>query len=544
MTHFLHIKNNISKGKRKMRMNKTASSAWSIMALFAASMATSCSSDSFSEDGNSNGGEGKTVTLTAKVNDNDATTRVGMSKETDDAVSFYWHSSDAILVQTVSGSTYSDAKFTTETATGETSAEFTGTVESAETLGTYAVYPYSDKHSFTSATALTYNLPATYEYSTVESGIFSKTDGTNTTYRSTSTNIPMVGEITEDAIEFKHIGGLAVIRIDEMPAVSGTLTVTADQQLCGDFTISDLSADGAAMVTSTTTATDDNKTVTFSFSGAATGSAGVFCLPLATGSYSGMKITINYGETTQTVNYGNLYVARASVNAIPLYNHDGTVSKFSKIDGNVYTLNGQEFVDLGLPSGLLWATTNIGAEISADFGKYYAWGEVTAYGEAKDWGDYAIKTKYDFTAYKYGTSYSNQTKYNSTDGKKILEAEDDAATRNCGSGSRMPTYAEFNELVNASNCTWTWDESMTNSSNSAVTGHKVVSVNNGSSIFIPASGMYSSTSFTSNNGYYWSSQHYSSYFSYNLLQFGYDKSYQANANQRQFACSVRAVTEK
>ncbi len=525
----------------------TASNMVSIMALFAASMATSCSSDSLVADGNSGNGEGKTVTLTAKVNESDATTRVGMSKETDDAASFYWHSDDAILVQTVSGSTYSGAKFTTETATGETSAEFTGTVESGKSLGTYAVYPYSDKHSFTSATALTYNLPATYKYNKVESGIFSKTDGTNTTYRSTNTNIPMVGTIAENAIEFKHIGGLAVIRIDEMPATSGTLTVTADQQLCGDFTISDLSADGAAIATSTSATTTDNNTVTIMFGGATKNGIGVFYLPLATGSYSGLKITISYGTTMQTVNYGNLYVARASVNAIPLYNISGALCKWSAAGSDgTYTINGQKFVDLGL--SVLWATYNVGASKAEDYGGYYAWGEITAYGEATDWGAKGVKTDFSWTNYKFGdggTSSDNLTKYCKKDLKSAIEAEDDAATRNWGSGVKTPDKADFTELK--SNCNWEW------TTVNGVYGRKATSKvegYTGNSIFFPASGYYDGTAITSKGekGYYRETSLYDTSTYLYADVFFFKDSYSTNiynSNYRRcYGMPVRPVAEK
>ena len=518
-----------------MRMNKTASSAWSIMALFAASMATSCSSDSLVTDGSAGNVEGKSVTLTAKVDEGDATTRVGMNKEDGSEVSFYWHSSDAILVQTVSGSTYSGAEFTTETATGETSAEFTGTVESESTLGTYAVYPYSASHKFTSATALTYNLPATYTYNKVESGIFSKTDGTTTTYRSTSTNIPMVGTISENAIEFKHIGGLAVIRIGEMPVTEGTLTVTADQQLCGDFTISDLSATGAAIATSTSTATTDNKTVTITFGGATKNGVGVFYLPLATGSYSGLKIGFGDASNTYTVNYGDLTIARGDVAAIPVFYNNGNC--YAKdTDGN-YRIDGHTFIDLGL--SVLWAETNIGAESATDYGKYYAWGEVTACGENKDWDDYSVKTYYSWDDYKYGTS-SNITKYNGTDGLKTLEAGDDAAYVNWGSSCRMPTIDEFEELINSDNCTWTWDTDKK--------GHKVTSKKEGytdNSIFIPASGnYYDGSSHYQGTGLYWSSSLYQ-YGNYNAADLLFSSgSPSSSITSRYIGQTIRPVAKK
>jgi hypothetical protein len=142
---------------------------------------------------------------------------------------------------------------------------------------------------------------------------------------------------------------------------------------------------------------------------------------------------------------------------------------------NSKSINGHKFVDLWLPSGLLWAETNIGAETAADDGNYYAWGETTT------------KSNYSWSTYKYGTSSSDITKYNSTYGKKVLDLEDDAAYVNWGSSCRMPTTAECEELFNTNNCTWTWT-TMKNSSGSSVHGYKVTSKNNGNSIFLPASG--------------------------------------------------------
>ena len=512
-----------------MRMDKTTNSALALAALFAASVATSCSSDRFSEGENSGNGEGKSVTLTAKVNESDATTRVGMNKETDDAVSFYWHSNDAILVQTVNGSTCSGAKFTTETETGKDLAEFTGTVESGSSLGTYAVYPYSDKHSFTldeqsgtSKTVLTYNLPATYTYDKVESGIFSNTDGTSTTYRSTSTNMPMVGTITGNAIEFKHIGGLAVIRIDQMPAETGTLTVTANQQLCGNFTISDLSADDAAITTST--ATTDNKTVTFSFSGANTGGVGVFYLPLATGSYTNLTIKISYSAdantATQTIPYGSLNIACGEVVAIPLSTDiKGNLRHIVKNTDGTYTINGQTFVDLGL--SMLWAATNIGAATAYDDGKYFAWGETNA----KE-GNYTTGN------------------YTYTGNPTTLAAEDDAATANWGSACRMPTSTEFGELLD--NCNWTWED-MTNSANETIKCYKGVSKNNSNIICFPTSGYCydeSNQSDRGSRGFFWSSTRDDNTWAFGLcLDYNnYPKS--SYYIKRYYGCSVRPIAEK
>lgn len=140
---------------------------------------------------------------------------------------------------------------------------------------------------------------------------------------------------------------------------------------------------------------------------------------------------------------------------------------------NVKVINGHRFVDLGLPSGLLWAETNIGALCAADNGNYFAWGEVVP------------KTLYYWDNYKFGEGLS---KYNPSDGKTVLDKEDDAAYVNWGSSCRMPTIEEFSELTKSGTCTWSWT-SMTTSTGTSISGYKVISTKNGNSIFFPTSGL-------------------------------------------------------
>lgn len=143
------------------------------------------------------------------------------------------------------------------------------------------------------------------------------------------------------------------------------------------------------------------------------------------------------------------------------------------LGGGIYLINGHRFVDLGLPSGLLWAETNIGAETAEDDGVYYAYGETT------------LKSGYSWETYKYGKD--NMSKYNYSDGKTSLDKEDDVAYVNWGSPCRIPTDAQFGELLNSDNCTWQWT-SKTTSGGSSISGYVVASVKNGNSIFLPASG--------------------------------------------------------
>ena len=148
-------------------------------------------------------------------------------------------------------------------------------------------------------------------------------------------------------------------------------------------------------------------------------------------------------------------------------------------------------VDLGLPSGTLWADRNIGASSPEDCGDYFAW------------GDTSPKSVYDWNAYKYCrgtkktmTKYNYKRSYGKVDNKTTLEPDDDAATANWGSSWRMPTYEEHLEL--RKKCTWTW------TTQNGMKGYKVTGPN-GNSIFLPAAGLRndSGVSETGSYGYYW-----------------------------------------
>ena len=139
---------------------------------------------------------------------------------------------------------------------------------------------------------------------------------------------------------------------------------------------------------------------------------------------------------------------------------------------------GYEWVDLGLPSGLKWATCNVGASRPEDYGDYFAWGETRP------------KSEYSWSTYRWcNGSEKNLTKYctQSTRGKDgkvdnivTLDLSDDAAYVNMESAGRMPTYAEMIELI--TECTWTW------TNQKFVYGYRVSSKTNNNRIFLPAAG--------------------------------------------------------
>ena len=165
----------------------------------------------------------------------------------------------------------------------------------------------------------------------------------------------------------------------------------------------------------------------------------------------------------------------------------------------VVRLGGHDFVDLGLPSGTLWATCNVGATNPEDYGDYFAWGETTTK-DTYSWSTYSLCNG----AYNKLTKYCNNSSYGNngfTDTLTTLEANDDAATANWGSAWRMPTKEEFEELNN--NCTKTWTTQ--NGVNGALfTG------SNGKSVFLPAAGYYRGNELLTAGSlvHYWSSSLY------------------------------------
>ncbi len=163
-----------------------------------------------------------------------------------------------------------------------------------------------------------------------------------------------------------------------------------------------------------------------------------------------------------------------------------------------FSINGEEvghsYVDLGLESGIMWATYNIGAIEPTEYGDYYAWGETQT------------KKVYDWSTYKWSnddtdtslTKYCNLPYYGEVDNKLYLEASDDVTTVKLGSDWRMPTSEEFDELIE--NCQSIWCLHI------GVFGRKFIG-KNGNMIFLPASGFISGDEsyFKQESAYYFSS---------------------------------------
>ena len=177
----------------------------------------------------------------------------------------------------------------------------------------------------------------------------------------------------------------------------------------------------------------------------------------------------------------------------------GEDKSFTTLEGGGGGGTNYEYVDLGLPSGTLWATCNVGATTPEGYGDYFAWGETQP------------KSYYDWSTYRYcNGSYDQLTKYctNSyyghngfTDYLTVLQPTDDAATANWGSSWRMPTKEQWEELRYKTTSIWT--------SSNGVNGW-LFTASNGRNLFLPAAGYRWEGEFRSvgSYGHYWSSSLY------------------------------------
>ena len=201
------------------------------------------------------------------------------------------------------------------------------------------------------------------------------------------------------------------------------------------------------------------------------------------------------------------------------------------IDSVVYD---HEFVDLGLPSGLLWAACNLGANSPEDCGDYFAWGETEP------------KEMYDWKQYKYSSVCNDEyylTKYCTdpklgfngfVDSLMILEPIDDAVVANWGADWRMPTKEEYEELNQETTFTWI--------KVNGVEG-RLLTGPNGNSIFFPATGFYLDGEIICTGlGIYWSSSLQTvSQVSAWSLHFDYENCHVCATYERSRGHCVRAV---
>ena len=322
-------------------------------------------------------------------------------------------------------------------------------------------------------------------------------------------------------------GGSCIIPIQATTPVDGQSLYIEQQSLdLGDVLIGQARTGELTIVNNTSTA----KTLTatadapFSFK---EGESCVSNITVVVPANSSNSVTVMFTATTPGDYNGNITFQNPALDGgqcvVPIHAH--AISNVDDHEG--------DWVDLGLPSGTLWATMNVGASAPEDYGDYFAWGE-TASKDNYDWSTYKWCNGSNTTMTKY-CIHSNYGYNGFTDGKTELDPEDDAAYVNWGPSWRMPTTEQQRELVE--NCTWTWTQQ------NGVNG-RLVTGPNGNIIFLPAAGYRWDESLynAGSGGYYWSRTLDSSYSDYAFyLNFYSDGVYWYSGYDRNYGHSVRAV---
>ena len=343
-----------------------------------------------------------------------------------------------------------------------------------------SVYPYLETTKISESGVLTLNLPAEQHYAEQTFGL-----GANT----------MVSVSSDNFLQYKNVGGYLVLKLygDGVSVSSITLKGNNGEKLAGKATVS-MPMDG---VPSLEMASD------------ATGAITLVCdTPVTLGASAGEgkdfwfvvpPITFSKGFSVSITQITGGVYEKSTSKSITIGRSN--LSKMSSMEverGTPVTPGVPDAIDLGLPSGLKWASFNLGASKPEEYGDYYAWGET----EPKDsysWSNYKwCVDGNDFAITKY--CIDSRHGYNGfTDGETILHPQDDAAHMNLGGQWRMPMDSEWAELLDNCSSAWTTEN--------GVYGCLLTSNYNGNSIFLPAAGCKLNTSVYNAETYcfYWSS---------------------------------------
>ncbi len=295
---------------------------------------------------------------------------------------FYWQTSDKIGVL-ASGSESLYPLTLESRSTNLKTATFGGDIKG--TLGGYAVYPYNENHKI-SGNTLTYHLPSEYDFSLSNLDVDYLDSSDNVDSYKTSANPPLLAKIASGdsessaTCEFKQLGGVLCIKIDKRDVSVFDITIIADRQISGDFNVDLNSSEPVIKTTSDATADADvigtDNYVTIKGRQTDLNKSCVCYIPMPIGEYN-LKVklsyvTANYGKwdivsSVKSLQINRCNIKRASLTSSTLYKNGGYM-----------LVNGIKYIDLGLPSGKLWATTNVGATLPADYGDLYALSDITS----------------------------------------------------------------------------------------------------------------------------------------------------------------------
>ena len=194
------------------------------------------------------------------------------------------------------------------------------------------------------------------------------------------------------------------------------------------------------------------------------------------------------------------------------------------------TVNGHEWIDLGLPSGTKWATCNVGASKPEEYGGYYAWGETKT------------KSVYNEDTYQYIFFHDGYQNYVHI-GSDIAGTSYDASTANWGNPWCMPSLSQMNELINCCSCQWSIEN--------GVNGLLVTGANGGT-IFMPAAGCHfnDELDLVGENGRYWLSSiclenpNFSYYLPFSFSPKSFNPSVDYGGYGRGYGFTIRPILNK
>ena len=483
---------------------------------------------------------GKVFTATTEEYNNDA---AGVETKTslDSYGNVIWKQGDQVSI--FAGSTINVHYQVTDASDGKTAAalnrvESPGFVAGGEIPNNVAYYPYAATTAIAKRNGGAYcisdiALPETQTYAQASFG---------------NGAFPMVAVTPSESeynLKFKNVlGGLKLQLKGTARIASISMKGNSNEILCGAAEVT--AANGSLPSISLTDASA--KTVTLDCGNgvqlnSTTSTAFIIALPPMTmaGGFT-VTVTGTEGATMEIKTTKSQTITRSNLLSMPAVTYEGTAPTSE-----------HQYVDLGLTSGLKWATCNVGANAPEEYGDYFAWGDPEPYyteGHSQDnpcsnWK--ANKTGYNWASYKFelGTNWQgpfskyvteNSENIGNVDNNTVLDPEDDAAHVNWGGTWRMPTDEDWTEL--RTECTWTW------TAQNGVNG-RLVTGPNGNSIFLPAAGYRDDTNLydTGSDGYYWSSSLYtgSPYCAWSV-GFGSGDVY-GGSGGRSYGFSVRAVSE-
>ena len=450
------------------------------------------------------------IRMSAKdvVFENGATTRTDLSF-TGSALTFAWAENDVVGIYPTAGG--DPVRFPMTQGAGTKNAAFDGGGWALKNSCTYAAYfPFSKENAYKdiplTAIPLSYTgQTQTENASTAHLGAYD--------YMVAKETAPEEGNVS---FEFDHLNSFLYVKL-EVPekATFSSLTLEAGEALFVQSATVDLE-DG------TLTPTNSTKSITLGLEEVEIEANGTLeaWVAIAPADFSGKKLTARVRATAKEYEAS---IAGKKCEGGIAYLQAGTLTE----KPGKSAPEGVVAVDLGLTSGTKWANMNVGATAPQDFGSYFAWGETedkaieksdpymdpdytwfefnysldtyTLYKQSDEYDEFGFQVHYKGYT-KYVTEYdAGQYGYKGFfDNKTELDLEDDAAYANWGSGWRMPTAEQIDELQ--SECEWTW------ASLYGVDGYKVTGPS-GKFIFLPAAGYRYEWSWNSPYSYggYWSS---------------------------------------